>query len=101
MTNKPLCVDLDGTLIATDSLWESILLLFRTWQIFLLPFWLIRGRAYLKYKVAQHVSLNVTTLPYYENVLTFLKEEKQKGRVLVLATAAHESIALVMLAKLW
>ena len=93
MNNKPLCVDLDGTLIATDSLWESILLLFRTWQIFLVPFWLMRGRYYLKYKVAQHVSLNVTTLPYYENVLTFLKEEKQKGRVLVLATAAHESIA--------
>ncbi|WP_069471431.1 UbiA family prenyltransferase [Candidatus Marithrix sp. Canyon 246] len=93
MNNKPLCVDLDGTLIATDSLWESILLLFRTWQIFLLPFWLIRGRAYLKYKVAQHVSLNVATLPYYENVLKFLQDEKQKGRVLVLATAAHESIA--------
>ena len=93
MTNKPLCVDLDGTLIATDSLWESVLLLFRTWQIFLLPFWLIRGRAYLKYKIAQHVSLNVATLPYYENVLKFLQDEKQKGRVLVLATAAHESIA--------
>ena len=93
MNNKPLCVDLDGTLIATDSLWESILLLFRTWQIFLLPFWLMRGRAYLKYKIAQHVSLNVTTLPYYENVLKFLQDEKQKGRVLVLATAAHETIA--------
>jgi 4-hydroxybenzoate polyprenyltransferase len=93
MKNKPLCVDLDGTLIATDSLWESILLLFRTWHIFLLPFWLIRGRANLKYKVAQHVSLNVATLPYYENVLNFLEDEKQKGRVLVLATAAHESIA--------
>jgi 4-hydroxybenzoate polyprenyltransferase len=93
MTNKPLCVDLDGTLIATDSLWESILLLLRTWHICLLPFWLMRGKSYLKYKVAQHVRLKVATLPYYENVLTFLQEEKQKGRVLVLATAAHESIA--------
>ncbi len=93
MTNKPLCVDLDGTLIATDSLWESILLLFRTWRIFLLPFWLMRGKAYLKCQIAQHVSLNVATLPYHENVLKFLQDEKQKGRVLVLATAAHESIA--------
>lgn len=93
MTNKPLCVDLDGTLIATDTLWESILLLFRCLNIFLLPFWLMRGRAYFKYKIAQCVSLNITTLPYYENVLTFLREEKQKGRVLVLATAANETIA--------
>jgi 4-hydroxybenzoate polyprenyltransferase len=93
MTNKPLCVDLDGTLIATDTLWESILLLFRCFNIFLLPFWLMRGRAYFKYKIAQCVSLNITTLPYYENVLTFLREEKQKGRVLVLATAANERIA--------
>lgn len=28
-TSKPLCVDLDGTLIATDTLWESVLLLLR------------------------------------------------------------------------
>jgi len=90
-TSKPLCVDLDGTLIATDTLWESVLLLLRhnLLLIFFLPLWLIRGRAYLKHKIAQQVTLDVETLPYHESVLTFLQHEKKQGRILVLATAAH------------
>ena len=43
----PLCVDLDGTLIATDLLWESTLALLRThpFDMVLLPVWLRKGRA--------------------------------------------------------
>ncbi|OQW93225.1 MAG: hypothetical protein BWK79_12305, partial [Beggiatoa sp. IS2] len=50
LNKPPLCVDLDGTLIATDSLWESALILLRTQPLaaFLLPVWLLRGKAYLK-----------------------------------------------------
>lgn len=98
-TNKqihlPLCVDLDGTLIATDTLWESLLLLLRQkfWLIFLLPFWLMRGKAYFKHQIAQRVTLDVTILPYRDNVLTFLQQEKNQGRRLILATAAHQKIA--------
>jgi len=94
-TDLPLCVDLDGTLIATDTLWESFLLLLRYkfWLIFLLPFWLTRGKAYLKEQIAQQVTLDVTSLPYHEEVLTFLQQEKQQGRRLILATAAHQQIA--------
>jgi 4-hydroxybenzoate polyprenyltransferase/phosphoserine phosphatase len=93
--SPPLCVDLDGTLIATDTLWESILLLLRQnfWRAFWLPLWLMQGRAYFKHQIAQHVILEVATLPYRENVLAFLQREKNKGRILVLATAAHQSIA--------
>ncbi len=92
---KPLCVDLDGTLIATDTLWESVLLLLRHnfLLIFLLPLWLIKGKAYFKHQIAQQITLDVTTLPYRENVLAFLQREKDAGRHLVLATAAHHSIA--------
>jgi len=92
---KPLCVDLDGTLIATDSLWESILLLLREnfWLGFLLPWWLMKGKAYLKHQIAQYVTLDVATLPYRKNVLAFLQQEKQQGRTIILATAAHQSIA--------
>lgn len=91
----PLCVDLDGTLVATDTLWESIFLLLRkkTLLSFLLPIWLLKGRAYLKHKIAQHIKLNVTTLPYRENILEFLKREQDKGRAIILATAAHQKIA--------
>ncbi|OAD19178.1 UbiA prenyltransferase family, partial [Candidatus Thiomargarita nelsonii] len=92
---KPLCVDLDGTLIATDTLWESVLLLIRhnLLMVFLLPLWLIKGKAYFKHQIAQQITLDVTTLPYRENVLAFLQREKDAGRHLVLATAAHHSIA--------
>jgi len=91
----PLCVDLDGTLVATDTLWESVLLLLREkpWLSFWFPVWLFYGRAYLKHQIAQHVKLNVTTLPYREEVLEFLKKEHKQGRYLVLATAAHQEIA--------
>ena len=91
----PLCVDLDGTLVATDTLWESIFLLLRkkTLLSFLLPLWLLRGRAYLKHRIAQHVKLNVATLPYRENILEFLKREQDRGRFIILATAAHQKIA--------
>jgi 4-hydroxybenzoate polyprenyltransferase/phosphoserine phosphatase len=92
---KPLCVDLDGTLIATDTLWESVLLLLRHNFLlgFLLPLWLIKGKAYLKHQIAQQITLDVATLPYRENVLAFLQREKDAGRLLVLATAAHQTIA--------
>lgn len=92
----PLCVDLDGTLVATDTLWESVLVLLKNNPlfIFMLPIWLWSGRAYLKAKLAQQVSLNVQLLPYRENVLDFLRHEQGiRGRKLILATAAHESIA--------
>jgi len=94
-TEKPLCVDLDGTLIATDSLWESVFLLLRTnfWQSFLLPFWLLKGKVYFKHQIAQHVTLDAAVLPYRDNVLAFLQREKDNGRILILATAAHQKIA--------
>ncbi len=99
---NPLCVDLDGTLIKTDSLWESLLILLRQniWLSFLLPLWLLKGKAYFKHQIAQQVTLEVATLPYRENILTFLREEKTQGRFLVLATAAHQTIAQAVAAHL-
>ncbi len=42
----PLCVDLDGTLIKTDLLWESLLALLKQspFSLFRLPFWLLKNR---------------------------------------------------------
>lgn len=99
---KPLCVDLDGTLIATDSLWESVLSLLRQnfWLSFFLPFWLMKGKAYFKHQVAQYVTLEVETLPYRDNVLAFLQQAKSQGRKLILATAAHQTIAQAVAAHL-
>lgn len=94
-SSRPLCVDLDGTLIATDALWESLLLLVKSKPISLLslPLWFMKGKAHFKRQIAERVKLNPASLPYRENVLSFLKKEQETGREIVLATAADETVA--------
>ena len=93
--NIPLCVDLDGTLIRTDLLVESCLQLLkrRASCFLLLPFWLLQGKARLKHEIAQRVDLDVSLLPYHNEVLKFLKTERNNGRKLVLATASNFKFA--------
>ena len=90
-----IAVDLDGTLTLTDTLHESVLTLVRNKPYFLLllPFWLFKGIAYLKQKVAENSELDVTTLPYNQPLIDWLKEEKKHGKKIVLCTAANEKIA--------
>jgi 4-hydroxybenzoate polyprenyltransferase len=91
----PLCVDLDGTLVKTDMLLESLLLLLkaRPLFLFLVPFWLLKGRACLKERIAQRVTLDVACLPYNLPFLAFLREQHRAGRPLVLITASDMAIA--------
>jgi haloacid dehalogenase-like hydrolase len=93
--NVPLAVDLDGTLIASDSLAESALLLIRQkpWCVALLLFWLLRGRTRLKAEIAKRVKLAGEMLPYRQDIVGYLEAERAAGRRLVLATAAHQTIA--------
>ncbi len=87
----PLCVDLDGTLIRTDLLWESVVLLARRRPLamMLLPFWLARGKAHLKEKLARAVRIDAATLPYNEALVEHLRRERASGRRLLLVTASH------------
>ena len=91
----PLCVDLDGTLINTDMLWESLKDVTRKqpWCILALPFWFLQGRAHLKQRVAARASVDITALPFHRSFLEFLKQEKARGRKLILATASDQVIA--------
>jgi phosphoserine phosphatase len=91
----PLAVDLDGTLIRSDMMWESLAKLLREKPFITLavPFWWLRGRAFLKQQVAAQVQVDVTTLPYTEDFLHWLREEKRSGRKLVLATASDLKMA--------
>ena len=84
-----LVVDLDGTLVKTDLLLESVLALLkrRPLYLFILPVWLLRGRAYLKQQVARRVSLDVRVLPYRDDLLNYLKTQHAAGRTIALATA--------------
>jgi len=91
----PLCVDLDGTLILTDVLWESVLLLAaqNPLCLLLIPVWLMKGRAYLKREIARRVELDPRSLPYNQEFLTYLRAEKSSGRVLILVTASDLKLA--------
>ncbi|WP_237059900.1 UbiA family prenyltransferase [Microbulbifer sediminum] len=92
---SPLIVDLDGSLIRTDLLYESFVrtLFARPWVLAFLPLWLCRGIAYLKCRLAQAIEIDVGALPYNRNLLEFLQEQKTQGRRLILCTGANERLA--------
>jgi 4-hydroxybenzoate polyprenyltransferase len=94
-SRAPLCVDLDGALVAADTLWESLLTIARRNPFALIPILaaLFRGKERFKAAVASRSSINVGCLPYRTDLLRYLREQKAAGRRLVLVTAAHRSIA--------
>jgi 4-hydroxybenzoate polyprenyltransferase/phosphoserine phosphatase len=91
----PLCVDLDGTLLRTDMVWESLVQLLKRNPLyaFLVLGWLLRGRAYLKAQIAARVHMEVDSLPYNQELIDFLRTEKRSGRTLILATASDSRLA--------
>ena len=93
--NVALCVDLDGTLIHSDLLLESFLLLIKGNPLYLLlvPFWLLGGKANLKRQIASRVTLDGAALPYTKPLMAWLKEQKAAGRSIWLCTASDERLA--------
>jgi 4-hydroxybenzoate polyprenyltransferase len=91
----PLCVDLDGTLIHSDLLLESFLLLIKRnpLYLFLVPLWLLGGKARLKAEIASRVQLNGAALPYAANFVDWLRAQKANGRQLWLVTASDARLA--------
>lgn len=87
----PLFVDLDGTLIKTDLLVESFIGLLKRHPLLALkvPFWLLRGKAYLKHRIAERIALNPEALPYHAELLDYLRGQRESGRSLYLATASN------------
>lgn len=93
VNQRPLIVDLDGTLVATDTLHESLLEMAGRQPASLLQAAasLTRGRATFKAVVGSLVELDPAALPYREEVLTLIHEAKASGRPIVLASASHGS----------
>ena len=90
-----LAVDLDGTLVATDTLWESIARVVRAnpagaWR---LPLWLLSGRAHFKAQLAAAGPVDASTLPYRPEVLERIAQRRAQGAETVLATASSETTA--------
>jgi 4-hydroxybenzoate polyprenyltransferase len=91
----PLCVDLDGTLVKTDTLIDSVLVLARQNPRALLsiPGWIAQGKAAFKRHVTQSITLDVAALPYNKPLLEFLFHQHAAGRSIYLATAADRTLA--------
>jgi 4-hydroxybenzoate polyprenyltransferase len=91
----PLVVDLDDTLLRTDSLLEAMFLFLRRHPLraFELSLPLLKGRAVIKRFLAERAPPDVAHLPYREDLVSYLRVQKESGRHLVLATGADASIA--------
>jgi 4-hydroxybenzoate polyprenyltransferase len=90
-----LCVDVDGTLIKSDTLLDAMLALFRRSPVtaLLSTLSLLRGKAVFKAEIARHITLDPVTLPYNRPLLNHLRAEHAAGREIYLATAANEKQA--------
>jgi len=95
VSRRPLCVDLDGTLVKSDTLADSLLLLVRSRPLaaLQLPLWLLRGKAAVKAEVGARVSLDVRHLPYNRVLVEYLEMERGDGRRVYLATGADQQVA--------
>src|SRR5271168_2969995 len=92
---RPLCVDLDGTLVKSDTFVDSLMVLARRRPGAFLrtPGWALKGKAHVKSQVGFLVSLDVEHLPYNRPLLDYLRAEHAAGRKLYLATGADRGLA--------
>jgi 4-hydroxybenzoate polyprenyltransferase/phosphoserine phosphatase len=90
-----LCVDLDGTLVKSDTLVDSVLVMVRQHPSTLLrlPGWLAKGKAAFKQHVSSAVALDVEHLPWNQPLLQYLREQHGAGREIYLATASDRALA--------
>jgi 4-hydroxybenzoate polyprenyltransferase/phosphoserine phosphatase len=98
----PLCVDLDGTLVRTDTLHEQYLhaLVRHPLAALMLVLQLVRGKAAFKRALSRLCPLDPEALPYQADLVEFLRQEKARGRKLVLATASDREVAEAIAAHL-
>lgn len=97
-----LVVDLDGTLIRSDMLYETFWAAFaREWRT---PLWafagLIHGKAALKARIAALAMPDPAALPYRPEVLDLIADWRARGGKVVLATAADAQAAEAIAAHL-
>lgn len=92
---RNIVVDLDGTLIHSDMLVENLFLFLRLYpfRVLSLFVWLFGGKAHFKRRLVDAVMPSVDELPYNKPLLAWLKQQREAGFKLVLATASDIRIA--------
>jgi 4-hydroxybenzoate polyprenyltransferase/putative flippase GtrA len=91
----PLAVDLDGTLLRTDVLFETFVagLVSRPWSTLKALLLIHQGRARLKARLAAVGEVDVASLPVRQALVRRLEAERAAGRPLHLVTGADHSLA--------
>lgn len=91
----PLCVDLDGTLVGTNTLFEAAIAAIKQHPANILAIIasLLKGKAAVKHAIGLNTSIDASLLPYNTTLITWLTSQRTHGRHLILATASDEAIA--------
>ncbi|MDF1761483.1 MAG: UbiA family prenyltransferase [Coxiellaceae bacterium] len=103
MNKTPICVDLDGSLTYTDTLFETFVnaLKHNPLTAFLAVFWLLfKGKSYCKQRIAEKTNFADFHLPFNQPLVEWLTLKKQQGHALYLVTAADQRIAHFVIEKL-
>ncbi len=92
---KTVVLDLDNTLISTNVLHELALVYLKRnpLRLFRLAAWLLKGRAFLKARLSETVTIDVDLLPANPSVVAYAEAEKRRGARIILATATDSLIA--------
>jgi len=92
---KNIAVDLDGTLIKTDVLFEGVVNIIKRnpFLVFLMMLWLFKGKSFFKYKVAVNSNINFDLLPQNDSVVEYLTTMKNNGYRLILITGSAKIYA--------
>jgi 4-hydroxybenzoate polyprenyltransferase/phosphoserine phosphatase len=96
MTERVLVIDLDGTLVRTDMLFETFWsALGRSWAtpVQALQVLLRSGRAALKASLTEAGPVEVASLPYNDEVLAYIRDWRARGGRTALVTASDQGIA--------
>ena len=97
----PLCVDLDGTFLSTDSLHEALLHILRhkPLQILSLLPALLRGKAAFKQAVTRMAGLDPALLPVNEPLAAYIRAQRAAGREIALVSAADKHFVAEVAAR--
>lgn len=100
--DHPLYVDLDGTLYPGDTLWDTVALMMSRLpgDVLRLPLMLLKGPLDAKAWLVEKAVPDARLLPYRAGLVDLCRDERQRGRRVVLATAAHRRIADAVAAHL-
>lgn len=92
---RVLAVDLDGTLIRSDMLFETFWsALSRNWATpVIAAMGLTRGRAHMKQRLCALAEVDIALLPYNEAVLAYIRRWREEGGRTALVTASDQSLA--------